>query len=99
MGYLETYPIWKEITKEEYTQEEKRIEGLTKNKDALVKLFYKIQFNELYRADHTYSGGLLDQLKGTAKILNTKYFKRIGQNTCYLCGLDEYKFLKKHNLI
>ena len=35
MGYFETYPIWKEITKEEYTQEEQKIEDLNKNKNDL----------------------------------------------------------------
>lgn len=99
MGYFETYPIWKEITKEEYTQEEQKIEDLTKNKSDLEKLFYRIQFNESYKANHTYSGGLLDQINGTAKILSTKYFKRIGYQTSYLCGSTEYKFLKQNNII
>ena len=68
-------------------------------KSDLEKLFYRIQFNELYKANHTYSGGLLDQINGTAKILSTKYFKRIGYKTSYLCGSTEYKFLKQNNII
>lgn len=99
MGFFETYPNWVKITKEEYLKEQSKVEMLTKDKGFLESTFLWIEFNELYQERPFYSGGILDQIKGQAKLLYTEYYKRNGSTTYYLCGSDEYKYLKESNII
>lgn len=99
MGHFETYPIWDKITKEEYELEKQKIEDKAKTKGIWEGALLRIQFNELYQARHTYDGGLIDQINGTAKITHTEYLKRKGQNTYYLCGSKEYEYLKNNGLL
>lgn len=96
MGYFETHTIWKEISKEEYQKEEEKLEQSIKDKGYLEQCFYRIYFREYYRQQDIYNGGLMEQIKGTAKVIDTKYYKSQGIQTTYLCGSNEYEFLKNN---
>ena len=32
-------------------------------------------------------------------IIGYKYYKRIGEETCYLCGKEEYEYLKNKGVV
>lgn len=99
MGYFETHTIWKEISKEEYQKEEEKLEQSIKDKGYLEQCFYRIYFREYYRQQDIYDGGLMEQIKKTAKVIDTKYYKSQGIQTNYLCGSKEYEFLKNNGLL
>ena len=80
MGWFETYPIWESVTKEEYDKwkQEVSICGL---------------FGETYKAESIYKEpGLLAMLDPN-NIIGYKYYKKVGEETYYLCGSEEYEYL------
>ena len=76
--------------------EEEKLEQSINDKGYLEQCFYRIYFREYYRQQDIYNGGLMEQIKGTAKVIDTKYYKSQGVQTNYLCGSKEYEFLKNN---
>jgi len=94
MDQFITYPKWVEISKKEYLKEESKVRKMAENKDVLEQALLWIRFYELFVERNFYEGDLLDQINNNTKPLYTKYYKRDGDNTYYLCGSEEYNCLK-----
>lgn len=88
MGFFETYPVWEEISKEEYEKWESKI---TTVEDFILSGFDYKKEPILERK------GLLAMMDPNNHIIGYKYYKRVGEETCYLCGQKEYEFLKNLN--
>ena len=88
MGFFETYPVWEEISKEEYEKWESKI--ITVEDFILSGFDYK-------KEPILERKGLLAMMDPNNHIIGYKYYKRVGEKTCYLCGQEEYEFLKNLN--
>lgn len=88
MGFFETYPVWEEISKEEYEKWESKI--ITVEDFILSGFDYK-------KEPILERKGLLAMMDPNNHIIGYKYYKRVGEETCYLCGQEEYEFLKNLN--
>lgn len=91
MGHFEKFPIWKEISEKEYSKwETKRRTNLEKSCIDLLL------FNTTYKKEPIYERqGLLAMMDSDNTILGYKYYKKVGEKLCYLCGSKEYKYLTK----
>lgn len=86
MGFFETFPIWKEIDKEEYEKWESKI--------ITIEDFISSGFD--YKKEPILERtGLFAMMDPDNHIIGYKYYKRVGEETCYLCGKEEYEFLTK----
>lgn len=93
MGWFETCPKWKEISKEEYDKAQNKT-NINEDFDLLeiLELLEQV-FN--YKAEPIYKeSGLLTMLDPN-NIIGYKYYKKVGEETYYLCGSKEYEYLTK----
>lgn len=85
MGWFETYPKWKEVSKEEYEKWESKIVTI---EDFILSGFDYKKEPILERK------GLLAIMDPNNHIIGYKYYKRVGEEMCYYCGKEEYEYLK-----
>lgn len=87
MGWFETYPKWKEISKEEY-------EKAQITEDPLSAKYWLNMFD--YKVEPVYEKqGLLAMMDPNNHIVGYKYYKRIGKETAYYCRKEELEHLAK----
>lgn len=91
MGWFETYPKWEEISKEEYDKARNKTK-ITKD-SSLLEMFESLAHLFDYKEEPIYKEpGLLAMLDPN-NIIGYKYYKRVGEETYYLCGSKEYEYL------
>lgn len=71
--------------------------GETKRRTNLEKSCIDLLlFNTTYKKEPIYERqGLLAMMDSDNTILGYKYYKKVGEKLCYLCGSKEYKYLTK----
>ena len=93
MGWFETYPKWEEISKEEYDKARDKTK-ITKD-SSLLEMLESLEHLFDYKEEPIYKEpGLLAMLDPN-NIIGYKYYKRVGEETYYLCGSEEYEYLTK----
>lgn len=91
MGYFEIFPIWEEISEEEYNKWETKWEA-----DVEESCIELVLFGITYKKEPIYERqGLLAMMDPDNPILGYKYYKKVGEELCYLCGGKEYEYLTK----
>ena len=91
MGCFKTFPIWEEISEKEYSKWE------TKWKTDLEESCIEcLLFGTTHKKEPIYERqGLFAMIDPSNPILGYKYYKKVGEELCYICGSEEYKYLTK----